>query len=368
MLDASDNFLEALRVAHDVATTVEVWSGGTLQQTINVDGGTVTVDENSKIRRTLSLSCTDIGLDPSDALDLLSPFGSELHVYNGITFASGDTELLPCGVFPITQSTRQSIMSSLSISAADYSQTLDDDRFPVPWNTPAGSAIVDEVARIVNDVYPSVEVYDLAGLSLVTSKATFTGSRLDAVESLVSAAGAEFVFDQYGRGVIRPIQTVDGSPSVWVVTANATTADLLDVETGLDAQGVYNAVVATSSNGGDNPVSAIVYQTSGDLAWRTGLKRPRFYSSPFLNTYDQCVSAATSILARSATYARTVNPTALPNPTLDVGDLVDVYLPDGTYEQRVISRIALPLSPNPMQLGTRVGMTTSSTSDAGSLS
>lgn len=368
MWDVSGRWDDAIRRAHDVVTTIEVWQNGSKQTTLNCTGGTVTLDEGSKVRRTISFDCSDVALEPDDAADLLSPFGTDLHVFSGITYTEGDTELVPLGVFRIGNTTRASILAGLSITGSDYSQPIADDRFVTPWNTPAGSAIVDEIARIVHDFDSTIEVYDLTGSQQLTAKATFEQERWDAIESLAASIGAEAAFDQVGRLIVRPVpMPTSTSDVVWVVDAGYDTAVITDVATGLSAEGVYNAVVASSSSAGDNPVSSVVYQSSGPLAWRAGFKRPRFYSSPLLKTADACTSAATAILARSAVYSRQINPIIVPNPALDVGDFVQVVMADGTTEIRALSKITVPLDLNPMDLETRIGIDYTATNDASTL-
>lgn len=369
MWDTSDRWDPALRVAHGIVTKAEVWRGGSYVQDINVVGGAVAVDESSKVRRSLTLTASDVTLLPDGTSDLLSPFGTDLRVYSGIAYTEGDTELVPVGVFRITDVAQRSHLAELEVTADDYSHVLADARFLVPWNTPAGAAVVDEIARMVHDVDPTIEVYDLTGSSTLTVAATWDRERWDAIEQLAASIGAEPFFDALGRLIVRPVPTVTStSVSVWDVDSNTSTAVMLDVALGVSSSLVYNAVVASSSGSTSSPITGIAYQQSGDFKWQAGFKRPRFYSSPLLSTVEQCQQAASAILARSVVFARSLAPVAAPNPALDVGDVITVTLPDGTAELRVVSALTVPLDLNPMQIDTRVGVDALTASDTGSLS
>jgi hypothetical protein len=148
---------------------------------------------------------------------------------------------------------------------------------------------------------------------------------------------------------------------------------MTDVATGFSTERLYNAVAAQSS-AANVTVSAVAFLDTGPFAWSSTFQRPRFYSSPLLTTFDQCYKAALSILARSVAFSRQVSPQAIPNPALDVGDIVTVTLPadyNGRVlsEKRVLSRITFPLDPaGEMALDTRVEIDASVTADVGSLS
>lgn len=368
MWDVSDRWDDALRTSHTITTRAEVWQNGVFQQTINLSGGSITIDESSNVRRTLTLSCTDIGLEPKDAADLLSPFGSDLRLYSGVTYTEGDSESVPVGTFRIASSVRESVLSGLDITADDYSKPLSDDRFLAPWNTPQGSKIVDEIARMAHIWDASLPVYDLTGSAATTTKTTWDQDRWGSIQSLASSIGCEAIFDQTGNLIVRPVpQISSSSSSVWTIDAGNETAVMTDVATGLSNDDSYNAVVASSSAVGSKPISAIAYQTTGPLAYRTGFKKPRFYASPQLLTKDACKTAAVSILARSAIFTRQISPSSVPNPALDCGDIVLCALLDGTSELRVITRIQLDLGLNSMQIDTRLGVDYTVTNDADSL-
>ena len=361
MWPTSDQWDKAWRSGGTVVTRVEVWRAGVRQTlpdgstSLLVNGGTVSVDESSKVRRTLTLTVGNVDLDPISAADLLSPFGTDLHVWAGITFTDGTTEVAPVGVFRIAAPGRSGVLSELAITASDYSKVLADARFLSPWVTPSGSLVTDEIHRMATDAVPSVTFLNLSGSRARTSVLTFDKDRWDAITSLAQSIGCEPYFDPTGTLVVRAVPTVTTAP-VWACTSNAADANMIDVATGLSGDTVYNAVIATGSASGAPPVAAIAYQRSGPLAWSATFRRPRFYASPVLTTVQQCQSAATAILTRSVAYSRTLSPQSVPNPALDVGDSITVTLPSGLSDIRVVTSLRIPLAPGVMPLTTRVAV------------
>lgn len=365
----SDRFLSALRLSHDVVTTVDVYRDGVLlREGLPITGGTVTVDEGSKVRRTVSLTVGETGLDPAEATDLLAPFGTELHVRTGVRMTEGDVEDVPVGVFRIETAKRSGWLGALTVSGGDRSTAVQAARFLTPENTAAGAYVVDEIARLIHGALPDVEVFDLTNSQARTVAAAWDRDRWDAVCALADSIGAEVFFDPQGRALIRPVPTTTEGTAVWEVDANTDTAALLDLQTGLSSEGVYNAVVAEGETQTGAPaVLAVAYLTTGPLAWRPGFAVPRFFSSRFLQTVEQCATAASALLVRSSAFSQEVSPVSLPNPALEAGDLIGVTDPDGNRTQRLVAKFDLPLGPGAMPISTRVNEPITVSGDVGSL-
>ncbi len=361
MWPVSPRFLESLRHSHEVVTRVDVWRGGAIVASdIPVQGGSVTVDESSQVRRTLSLELHP-DLDPRDANSLLAPFGTELAVHTGLRFPEGDTELVPLGVFRVEDAGRSGWFSEVGVSGTDRSRTVADARFLRPRATRQGTPVVQEITAFIREVDASWEVIDLSGASEFTAAATWERNRWEAVEQLADGLAAEVFADPQGRFLVRDTPgtgSLDPLDVVWAVDAGPGGV-LLDVETGQSREGIYNAVVATSTADPDAPpITAVAYQVSGPFRWGGDFRKvPRFYASPLLRTRQMCERAARSVLARSVGYARRITPTAMPNPALDAGDVIAVKLPDGTLEYQVAAKFTVPLGLNaPMPIASRAGL------------
>lgn len=352
----SDRFLEALREPHEAVSTVDVlYNGILIEQGLPISAGSVTVDEGSQVRRSAQLTVADPTLDPESVIDLLAPFGTELLIQRGIRFGEGDVELAPLGLFRIESAGRSSWTDGVAIQAADRSKAVADARFIGPWSTPGGSQVRDEIARLITDALPDVEFYDLTDNDAPTSPGVWERDRWPAIESLAKSIGAEAVFDPLGRAVLRPVATNADEP-VWTIDAGPRGV-MLDVTTGLSREGVYNAVVATGERpNNEPPVTGYAFVQSGNLAWGGPFgKVPRFYTSQMISTLEQAQSAARAILARSSGFSRTIDPVSVVNPALDVGDAVEIVLPDGRRYRHIVRSLTIPLSEDgQMNVGTRV--------------
>jgi hypothetical protein len=72
---------------------------------------------------------------------------------------------------------------------------------------------------------------------------------------------------------------------------------------------------------------------------------PRFFSSSFLKTVEQCASAARAMLLRSIGIPYTINFGMVPNPALEPLDIVTVRYSDRARpELHILDRMTLPLS------------------------
>lgn len=355
MWDVSADFLAQLRTPHDVTVAADVYYAGILvQQGLAVESGNVSVDEGSNVRRSAQITISDPSLDPAGVIDLLAPFGTEIVLRRGVMFGNGDVENIPLGVFRIDEARRSSWYSGVEIQASDRSNVVQEARFIKPWNTNAGVEIRTEIESLIRDVLPNIEFYDLTDDDSPTTAGVWE-DRWVAIEKLSASLGAELIFDNLGRAVLRPVATAADEP-VWTVDAGSQGV-MLDVRTGISRAEVYNAVVATGDpQDGSPPVVGYAYVNSGPLLWGGPFgKKPRFFSSQFISTVNQATTAARSILARSTGFSRTIEPTSIVNPALDVGDTITIVLPDGRSYNHVIRSLSIPLAAeDTMEIGTRV--------------
>ena len=360
MWPVSDRFLAALAESHTRVSYVDVWRAGQLvYPDLPVTGGQVDIDESSQVRRSLTLPVPSIdydgaSLEPRDVGDLLAPFGTELAVRSGVRFPEGDEETVPLGVFRIEDAGRGGVLAGVDIKASDRSKSVADARFLQPWNTPRGRRIADEIQLMLFAVDPSWEFYDLVGAAHTTTAAVWLRERWEAVDALARSMGAEVLFDQQGRALLRDIPAQPGAP-VWTVDATSENSVLLDVATGLSRAGVFNGVVASGIGDENTPaVYGIALQRTGPFRWGGPFgKIPRYLTSMHLRTRQQAQQAAAAQLARELAFARRVGPTVVANPALDAGDPVLVRLPDGSESVQIAAKFSVPLALGEMGLDTR---------------
>jgi hypothetical protein len=369
----TDRFLLALTTSHEVVSRFDVLHDGEVVRSgLPVAAGRVTLSETSKIRRTLDLIVTRTDgqggsdLAPRDVDDLLSPFGTELAVYSGVRTAEGTDELVPVGVFGVTEANVQGAYDGVRVQGDDRGHAVEAARFITARQISSTSTAVEAITNLLQEVNDAWEVYDLTGDTSRAAAAVYERDRWEAINALADSIGAEVVPDPAGRWLIRPVATVptladvdtalaDGSPQVWEFAAGDGGA-LVDLGTSLSSEGVYNAVVAIAEpEQGAPPITATAYVTTGPLAWGGPFgKRPRFYASPVLRTLAQCQSAAVSLLPRASAFARSLRPVVTPNPAVDVGDWCVITEEDGTRTPAVLRAATVSLEPAAMPVEVRV--------------
>lgn len=353
MWPVSASWDAAWRNGGEMTVRAELWQSGqrvTLPggaTSLGVTSGTISVDESRKVRRQVTIGISD------DVETLIVPALTDIRIWVGIITTDGVTEEVPVGVFRVADVTRPGITQPLEVQGSDWGWRVQRARLVAPWSATVGRRVTDEIRALIVDAIPEAAVYDLTGSTATIGRPmSWERERLDAVLDLCRGIGAEPVWLPSGDLVVRPVPTGTGAP-VWTCYGSAADANLIDLAAAFSAERLYNAVIASSSAAGDFPVSAIVWQQSGPFAW-PHVKIPRFFSSPVLTTVEQCRAAAAGILARSLALSRDLSPQAVPNPALDAGDVIAVGVTGDAMEDRIVSRLTIPLTPGPMQIGTRI--------------
>jgi hypothetical protein len=192
-------------------------------------------------------------------------------------------------------------------------------------------------------------VRDLTGNVSLTPALTWDRDRWSSLTDLALSIGAEIVFGVDGTALIQPVPKVTNTV-VWTVNYNEIT---ITGTRELDRSQTYNAVVASGERT-DNvaPARAVAYDTNPSSPTYVGNPVgsspfglvPAFYSSPVLTTTAACLKAATTILGRVRGMTRRVSFECIPNPAVDVGDVMRINLPDGSSEVHIIDSIQIPLS------------------------
>lgn len=314
-----------------------------------ISGGTVTVTSTSQVRRTATVSIANPALWPAHPLDILSPLGSELLIEYGIILPGVGTEWVPVirGVISSAERTRpvSSGQGAVTLTLADRSQRVADDRLDTPGQTRAGATTVAEITRLIQETLPGVSVVDSTGSTQVAAPLDIARDRwADGVEKLADSLSAEVFADATGTFHIRPQPQITDSP-VWVV-ATGRGGILVQKSEKTTRELVYNRVVASgAATTGSTPVWAGVSDLDPNSPTMYGGpfgKKPRFYTSPLLTSTPQCVSAATALLARTKGIQSTVTLATITNPGLDAGDVLLVR-DGGTVQAHIIDTVSIPL-------------------------
>ncbi|GAA3877728.1 hypothetical protein GCM10022243_48080 [Saccharothrix violaceirubra] len=320
---------------------------GTLAGLPVVDGE-VTVDSGSQVRRTGTVELASPSLWPYDPADILAPYGTEVLVEYGIVVSRTVTEWVPIIRGLITQATRTRGAGGsgpITLSLADRSIRVAEDRLDAPAQTVSGATTVAEITRLIQESIPTATVVDRTGSTQVAAVLEIERERwADGVEKLADSIGAEVYADPIGTFVIRP-QPLLTDPVVWQV-ASGRGGILVERTDDLTRERVYNRVVATGERtDGTPPVRAVVSDTDttsptyygGDFG-----KKPYFYTSPLLTSTGMATTAATTILARARGMQASVTLDAIVNPALDAGDVIRV-VDEGRTTTHIVDKLTVPL-------------------------
>lgn len=366
MWPVSDRFITALGYSHGVFSQVDVWrSGALVVPALKISSGSVKVDEGSRVRRTVTLTIADPSLAPIDADSLLAPVGTELHVFSGVVFPDGTTELVPVGVFRVQTTDVSEWGGTVAIQGSDRTSALADDRFIAPRNTPAGTRVVDEIVAMVTATLPDVEVFDETGDDTVTATATtWDRDRDAAIESLAASIGAEAFFNQEGQFIIRPVpkvpDDVTDEDADWIVTAGESGV-MVNAGVSMSREGVYNGVVVIGQavDGINGAPTALAVVSGGPYAWTGPFgHKPKFFTSSLIFSADQALVVARARVGLLSPLQRVISPETIPNPALSAGDILKVVLPDGDSSFHVVTGFDLPLTPSTFTIETRVALAT----------
>lgn len=350
MKPISAEFENAVRGSHQMVARARVcteFQTGTNPEGVEIPilSGDVQLDASASIRGTLDMTTT--GEWPSNPSALLAPYGNEIFVERGIVLSNGEAEFVPLGYFRIySPEQSEAPHGSIRISAKDRMSGIVDARLFAPRQFPAGMTLGNIFEDLVREVYPDVVIEwddDTNRVRLSRSQVA-EEDRYEFLNDLVTSHGKVMYFDH--RGVLVVKSPPNHRDPVFTVN-HGRDGVLVSVSRQLTREGVYNAVVAMgeAADTGE-PVRAVVVDSnplSPTFFYGKFGKVPRFYSSPFITTEAQAVTAATSILSKTLGLPYNVDFTAVPNPALEPLDPVKITFPRGRAELHIIERITIPL-------------------------
>lgn len=321
-----------------------------------IQSGTVTANRTQTARRSASLSLIDADgtLTPTDPGDLLFT-GAWFRIERGAVI-DGHPEYLSLATLVVGGFACDMLGRVVSITGQDPLSLLAGpfgDAVPIPDRTPAEDAL-----RILwEPILGNGDDWPLDGGGRLMPLRAFlpADDRLDAVVRYFAAAGLEVYADRLGRPLMRPTSDATTAPAV---------AAVKDFRPGADAtllrlsrrgnQRVFNqvTVVSNAPSGPDLRVVLTVDDPASPVhPDRIGL-RP---APPFVSAQIPDQAAANAIARqRLASYAfatDTVDGEAVPDITLDAGDVVTIDEPlSGTSGRYRIDTITLPVTTGSMSL------------------
>lgn len=357
MYPVSARFLSALSASHILSTRVEAWTSAGWFAVPILDGS-VKVTARNRVRRTASLTVAP-DLWPDNPTDPLSPYSARLRAFRGIHYPDGTTEEVPVFFGRVVDAEEQDD-DTISVEAEDMAAPVVDDEFETPAAAQTGDRVVDEIARLIRETIPNAQVDDTTDASATVPALVWDRDRAGACDQLAESIGGEWFADpDVPDGVPARFRTRPGptlaDPPVWTL-ADGVNGTVVRAPRSQSRRGVANAVVVTVERPDTNPLHVVVRdndRTSPTWYWGPFGHAPMHYSNDAIVTVDQAYTAGAAQLARMTGLARSRTVRCVPNPALDVGDVVTIRY-RGVDELHLVDEYELPLTAGgDMRLSTR---------------
>lgn len=333
--------LGTIRRSHAIFSKVEVYYAGVRQDTdtalLLVTNGRVDVSDDASSRRMLTLEVVDPtgALTPSVSTPTnLAPYGAELKVWRGTALTPSDTPTwTPLGLFRISRAdVADDSTAKISITAYDRARTIARNAFANPYVINAGQNYVTAIIALLQFASPPGMTWTSATVATgMTTPNLIFDKGADpwlAAQNMAKSISYELYFDVDGNVVLQPDTTLDGGlASPWNLIEGSNSI-VLSVASAMDDDPGYNGV--------------IVY---GEAATATGIARgeawdtdqdsptnsngpygrvPKIITSPYVINDTQANSMASTELAKELGSVAALTVAAVPNPCLEIGDVLTV--------------------------------------------
>ncbi|MFK0182293.1 DUF5047 domain-containing protein [Streptomyces xanthochromogenes] len=346
MYNVSARFLAALAESYAPATIAQLFTtdGGT--QTLEISGGSVTVDRGSVTRRTCSVTIADTSLIPRTAKASLNVYGAQLRISRGVAYSDGTSELVPLGLFRIDSIGGDVDDGPVTLAGKSLECIVQDDQFTVPYK--ATSSAVSAITALIQRSIPQASVINRAVDTTIGPRTwDIASDPMASVAEVAATMGAEVYADADGTFIIATLPDINTAMPVWTVAAGEGGV-YVSANRSMSADKVYNAVLARGENteSGVAPVSALVTDSdpTSPTYWGGPFgRRPLFYTSSALINSVQAGAAAGLKLAAAKAPNATADLSSLPNPALEPGDVIRVVYPDGSKELHQVQSFTVPL-------------------------
>ncbi|MFD6771066.1 DUF5047 domain-containing protein [Micromonospora chalcea] len=355
MITVSDEVTSVLAGSYRLRLAVESWRDGELlHDSVPVDAATEETRRGDRVpeRITLTVPRTADGVSwaPTGEDHPLAANGQMLRVQLGIGVGNGTTEWFQRGWFVIKDSRADG--DAVTVEAVGLLWLVEEARFVSPFQ-PSGT-LVSTLRALIE---PALTVVVDPGLSdrSVPAGVNWDEDRLGALMELLDAWPADYRVTEDGYLYVFP----PDQPATPVLALSDGYGGTVIEATGSSSRDeAFNVVVAlgTDTNGGQ--VLGTAYDWSG--ANRYGgpfnpLPVPFKFASPLLTTVAQCTAAAQTRLATLKRQSgREFQVEMVPNPTLQVGDVVSVTAADYAGLVCVIEALKLPYTADGGSMGLTV--------------
>lgn len=326
--------------------------------TLVVTDGSVTIDRSATVRRHVTLTCVDPAgtLTPTEADGLLAPYGTEVRPYRGILYDDGTTEVVPLGVFRISQVQVKDSNTGLTITIEGYdrSRVIQRDKFTDTYTVAKATNVIVAIQTILARSFPNL-TYDVVDSTLTTSGPMVYDANADpweACESLAASAGREIFFNSTGGVTISPPVDINHIPEPDFRYEEGEDCIMIDATVTRTDEPGYNGVILTgeATTSGAKPVRSVIWdEDPASLTYHKGPygEVPMFVQDQTVTNQFDADAAAASQLNAILGYSEQVQITAGVNPAMNVDDVVSIKrAKSGIDSVYAIDSISIPLKAN----------------------
>lgn len=354
MYPTTDAYRAAIRQSHIAVATVEVWRDTQKILDLDVSSGQVQVSVQQATRRTCQVefrvSRADNALIPDTAFDPVTPFGNELRLYRGVQFADGSRELIPLGVFVMTQIDYAESAEGISvqIQGIDRSIRVSRNLWLEPYQLEAG-LLTDALTALLQNRWPGVTLsFPSIGVQVEQQVLGQAGSDpwKDAVH-LAEIAGYDLFFDPEGVCALQAFPSPDAAS---VVATFQDTDLLLSVQRSDSTNDTFNGVIyIVESSWLLVPYRVEVWdEDPASPTYRFGAfgEVPRVVSQSAITDTEAAQAAAAALLSQGLGATQAVTWESIVDPALDVNDVVQVSSAGAKVDRvMIIDQLTVPLDP-----------------------
>jgi len=354
MFATSDLFDRRIRQSGIRKTVADLmYFGEIIYPDMPVTEGSLTFDADSAARSGGTITIGDPGLIPTFS-NFLHPLGAEISIRTGIVYPNRIEEFVPMGIYNFEETSWDESSSKLpSVQLFDRTRRFERSEIEVPVSY-AGWEADAVVEAVVNYISPGTIIdYDV-GLDFYKfpgSNFYDSGNYWEIISNIAKQMDAWVYFDRTGQLVFRKKNylTHDTSPSTAVWQLNCGEDGVL-VEAGrsISAANIYNSITVygAPSEAEGTPVGRYRNLDPDSPTRYDGPfgKRGKPITDTSLTHPEQCVARAKSEVQKLSRLSRAVNWSAIPNPAVDVNDIVLVTYVDASTELIQLDSITYPLS------------------------
>jgi hypothetical protein len=357
MRTVSTAYRTLLAFSHPVLTFVDSWLGGDqLASNLPVVTGRLNLDDTGQPRGRLTLTlparlpARRLDLDPAgNPAAPLANYGQRLNLRTGLMYPNRAVELFDLGWYLITGWAHNEENRTIDVEAVDLAQVVIDDKLTEPLTPAPGATFKSEFTRLIGGILP---VSIPAGFPdrPVSSSAVWDRDREKSLADLCAAWPARwFVNDQGAATVAAPYGPVsDATPADFVLTDGAA-GTVVSRARGSQRGALANVSVVDGKTGDGGAAAPHAVAVITDPASPIRAAGPygrvtRFYASDLITTQAQADEAAAAQLVSYATAGRTESATAVPDPSVELGDVVRIFTRDGKAFTGRVRTIDLPVT------------------------